>query len=240
MGYLRAVQSQLMAGTAKFAVIQFKQDWEFLCNVYGFKTWGAKEFCPFCDAAKDPESWYQGGTRAAWRCTVWDQTKLARALKGQVFLANGHRSTKMKWASGLWAIPHMSIKYIKADAMHVLFVDGVVNKTMAWLLYRMCVEREDLPGTRIADRLDQAWSGIKEHFCPKAPPIKDLLESRFRPASSDGVPRLSWLSFCPSPWSFGCTRNSCDAAPHHCQRNIKRECSPLHPQYVPTPKSASS
>ena len=125
------MQNQLIAGHSKFAIVQLKQDWEFLCSVYGFKTWGAKEFCPFCDAARDSESWFQGGARASWRSTVWDHTKLTQALKGQVYLPDGTRSTKVKWASKLWMIPHMLFKYIKADAMHVLLVDGVVNKACA-------------------------------------------------------------------------------------------------------------
>ena len=62
--YLKAVKTQRVAGTAKFAVIQFRQDWEFLCSVYGFKTWGAKEFCPCCNARNEPSSWFEQGIKA--------------------------------------------------------------------------------------------------------------------------------------------------------------------------------
>ena len=133
-GYLKAVQSQHIAGEFRFAVVQLRQDWEHLCNVYGFKTWSAKEFCPFCEARKDPLSWFQFGTRAKWRSTVWSQSKLSRALQGQAFLEGGVLSTKMKFVSRLWQLPHFLLKYIKADPMHTLMVDGVVNKTMGWLL----------------------------------------------------------------------------------------------------------
>ena len=87
--------------------------------VNGHQT-SAQEFCPFCDAINEPSSWHKRGVRAPWRSTVWDQTKLTLASRGQVFLADGTRSTKLKWIAKIWEIPHMQFKYIKADAMHVL------------------------------------------------------------------------------------------------------------------------
>ena len=65
--YLACVRGADIAGNSRFALIQLKQDWEHLCSVYGFKTWKAEEFCPFCDALKDPATWVQGGVKAAWR-----------------------------------------------------------------------------------------------------------------------------------------------------------------------------
>ena len=59
--YLQAVKGQHAAGGKRFAVSQFKQDWEHHCSVYGFKTWGAVEFCPFCNASRDPKTWVRDG-----------------------------------------------------------------------------------------------------------------------------------------------------------------------------------
>jgi hypothetical protein len=96
--YLQSMRGAYIAGGSRFALIQLKQDWEFLCAVYGFKTWSAHEFCPFCDAEKHPSTWVQGGAQAPWRSTVWDQNKLAQALQGTLILSNGKQSTKMRWA----------------------------------------------------------------------------------------------------------------------------------------------
>ena len=108
--YLHAVHMQTVAGGARFALIQLKQDWEHLCNVYGFKNWGAHEFCPFCDARNEPASWIQGGLHAEWRGTIWDQAKLDQALHGLLMLPDGRPSTKMKWVSKLWGLPHFQIR----------------------------------------------------------------------------------------------------------------------------------
>ena len=112
------------------------------------------------------------GAHAEWRATIWDQSKLAQALRGEVLLSDGSRSSKMKWSSKLWGIPHMNIALIKADPMHVLFVDGVVNKVMGVLLFQICVARHDLPGKTIEERVAKAWCDIQSHYHPYAPPIK--------------------------------------------------------------------
>ena len=98
-----------------------------------------------------------------WRSTLWNQTKVAQAIRGTLVLDDGRHSTKLKWASGLWDIPHMMIDYIKVDAMHALFTDGVFNKTMACLMYKMCVDRVDLPGRKVDDRCI-AFQFMYEHF----------------------------------------------------------------------------
>ena len=143
--YLNFVKGSAIAGGTRFGLNQFKQDWEFLCSAYGFKTWSADEFCPFCEAVKDPETWIREGIKAHWRCTLWDQTKLELAKQGRLRLDNGKISNKLKFNSKIWTVPHMSILYIKCDPMHVLYVNGVFNKVMACLLYRMTVDRKDLP-----------------------------------------------------------------------------------------------
>lgn len=99
--YSKAMQDQCIAGGSRFAIIQLKQDWEHLCSVYGFKSWSAIEFCPFCEATKEPATWVAGGCKAAWRNTIWTNNELAQALRGNLLLKDGSRSRKMKWPSKL-------------------------------------------------------------------------------------------------------------------------------------------
>jgi hypothetical protein len=214
-GYMQALRGQYIAGGARFAVIQLKQDWEHICSVYGFKSWAAAECCPFCDAPKDPTQWVACGAHARWRKTIWDKAKLAMALKGEVRLANGAVSNKMKWASHLWGLPHFDIRFIKADPMHVLFCDGVVNKTIGSLLYNMCVVRKDLPGRTNETRVEAAWAMIKKHFKPHAPPITKLTLTTFRASSADGVASVALKAKAKQTWdlwpavySLACDRNT--------------------------------
>ena len=198
--YLAAMKGQFIAGGARFAIVQMKQDWEYLCSVFGFKTWSAKEFCPFCEAPRDPQTWVRDGARAAWRTTIWDHTKLTKALRDEVRLAEGSVSTKMKFASHMWGIPHMNIAYIKCDPMHVLYCDGVVNKVIGCLLYQMTIARKDFPGRTIDDRVAAAWEGIREFYKPKSPPTKELTVNTFRPTGGDGLATASFRAKAKQTW----------------------------------------
>ena len=191
--YLSAMRGQPIAAGVRFAVIQLKQDWEYLCVVYGLKTWAAKEFCPFCDAPRDPRAWICNGARSEWRTTIWDHSRFVSALRGEVRLPDGSVSTKVKWTSRLWGVPHLLFSYVKADPMHVLYTDGVFNKTMGCLLYQMTVARKDLPGRTIEARVAAAWGVIRDYFHPKAPPIKTLLVKTFRQDGRDMRPAVQHL-----------------------------------------------
>ena len=221
--YLKAVQGTLIAGGCRFGLKQLKQDWEFLCSVYGFKSWSALEFCPFCDAEKRPKSWYEHGWQAHWRSTIWNQDTVSRALQGNHHLPDGRTSTKMKWASRLWAAPHFDVSFIKADPMHVLFVDGVVNKTIACLLYRMCITRRDLPGRRIEDRVESAWDFLQNYFRPERPPLTDLKTNRFRPSTSDGLSGISFKAKAKVTWDTWPGIHALVRA--SCTNGIERDCA---------------
>ena len=41
--FLRAVKGESIAAGARFAINQLKQDWEFIANVYGFKSWSKQQ-----------------------------------------------------------------------------------------------------------------------------------------------------------------------------------------------------
>ena len=108
----------------------------------------------------------------------------------------------MKWASRLWGIPHLLIDYLKGDPMHILYVHGVLNKTIACLLYRMCIERKDLPGKTIDARVEKAWEVVTQHYLPHLPPIKRFTVQTFRPSKSDGLKGISFNAKGKETWDL--------------------------------------
>ena len=108
----------------------------------------------------------------------------------------------MKWSSKLWGILHMNIALIKADPMHVLFVDGVVNKVMGVLLFQISVARHDLPGKTIEERVAKAWCDIQSHYHPYAPPITELKAKTFRHGVGEGLSNVSLRAKAKETWDL--------------------------------------
>ena len=64
----------------------------------------------------------------------------------------------------------------------------------------MCIERKDLPGTIIEDRVRSAWLEVKLYWAPREAPIKEIKEQTFRPTSADGLKGVSYKAKAKETW----------------------------------------